>query len=151
MRIRFCLAMFEECTSCSRLLRAQMADERGNMTCGLGPLLPRSPTDVTNTVSLIPGFIPTFLARQLLNASRHAQAPARNNSLDEEYVSWTNPPAGTRGRVRRCSSLYYFDQDVRVVPSEVPLGQVQGEYCIGLGMGVGKVGICMRVDTGGRS
>jgi hypothetical protein len=87
-------------------------------------------TDPTNTVSLIAGFIVTFLGVHLLNASRQAQAHAHPGSLDEEDVAWANPPAsaGVGGHTRRSSSLYRFDPDaLRTEGNGVPLAEVREE------------------------
>ncbi|KAF8605574.1 DUF803-domain-containing protein [Ceratobasidium sp. AG-I] len=88
-------------------------------------------TDPTNTVSLLAGFIVTFLGVHLLNASRHAQAQVAHPGLpDEEDVAWANPPAsaGVGGHARRSSSLFRFDADLPGRRDEgVPLAEVREE------------------------
>lgn len=88
-------------------------------------------TDPTNTVSLLAGFIVTFLGVHLLNTSRHAQSQLAHPGLpDEEDVAWANPPAsaGVSGHARRSSSLYRFDPDLPGRENgSVPLAEVREE------------------------
>ncbi|CAE6434097.1 unnamed protein product [Rhizoctonia solani] len=86
-------------------------------------------TDPTNTVSLIAGFIVTFLGVHLLNASRQQQQQQiHSGALDEEDVSWANPPASAGGHTRRSSSLYRFDPEIiRPEGNGVPLEEVREE------------------------
>lgn len=85
-------------------------------------------TDPTNTVSLIAGFIVTFLGVHLLNASRQAQSQIHPGSLEEEDVAWANPPASAGGHTRRSSSLYRFDPElVRPEGNGVQLEEVREE------------------------
>ncbi|KAG9082324.1 hypothetical protein FS749_006927, partial [Ceratobasidium sp. UAMH 11750] len=62
-------------------------------------------TDPVNTVSLLAGFITTFLGVHLLNASRHAQSLGQpSRAVEEDDVAWANPPASAGGGHTRRSS-----------------------------------------------
>ncbi|KAG8735734.1 hypothetical protein FRC10_010217 [Ceratobasidium sp. 414] len=87
-------------------------------------------TDPVNTVSLLAGFITTFLGVHLLNASRHAQSLGQpSRAIEEEDVSWANPPASAGGgHARRSSSLYRFDAEIGPIGNGgVPLEEVREE------------------------
>ncbi|QRW10572.1 Magnesium transporter NIPA [Ceratobasidium sp. AG-Ba] len=88
-------------------------------------------TDPVNTVSLLAGFITTFLGVHLLNASRHAQTLGQpSRAIEEDDVAWANPPASAGGgHARRSSSLYRFDPEVAAMGNGggVPLEDVREE------------------------